>query len=295
MGGLTNVLLPGLWHGVPVIAHRAAKFDPEAAVAMMARMGVRNAFLPPTALKLIRQAGIRRVPGLRSLASAGEALGAEMLDWGRGVFGLTINEFYGQTECNVVVGNCAAVMPVRPGAAGRAIPGHDVAILSPQGEVLPPGETGEIAVRRPDPVMFLEYWNRPDKTAEKFAGDWMRTGDEAAMDADGYVHFSARTDDVITSSGYRIGPSEIEDCLAGHGDVALAAVVGVPDPIRTEAVKAFVVVRAGAGTEGLAEALVARVRTRLSPHVAPREVVFVDSLPMTATGKIQRRVLRERG
>jgi acetyl-CoA synthetase len=295
MGGLTNVLLPGLWHGVPVIAHRAAKFDPEAAVAMMARLGVRNAFLPPTALKLIRQAGVGRVPGLRSIASAGEALGAEMLDWGRGVFGLTINEFYGQTECNVVVGNCAGIMPVRPGAAGRAIPGHEVAILSPEGRELPPGETGEIAVRRPDPVMFLEYWNRPDKTAEKFAGDWMRTGDEAAMDAEGYVHFSARTDDVITSSGYRIGPSEIEDCLTGHGDVALAAVVGVPDPIRTEAVKAFVVVRAGAGTEGLAEALVARVRTRLSPHVAPREVVFVDSLPMTATGKIQRRVLRERG
>ncbi len=293
MGGLTNVLLCGLYLGVPVVAHRMAKFDPERAVGLMADCGVRNAFLPPTALKLMRQAGVRTAPGLRSIASAGEALGAGLLDWGREVFGLTLNEFYGQTECNVVIGNSAAIAPVRPGAAGRAIPGHEVAIVSPEGMPLPPGTPGEIAVRAPDPVMFLRYWNAPAKTAEKFAGPWMRTGDEAVMDEDGYVHFHARTDDVITSSGYRIGPSEIEDCLTGHPDVALAAVVGVPDPIRTEAVKAFVVLRPGAADAGLADALVARVRTRLSPHVAPREIAFVSSLPMTATGKIQRRELRE--
>jgi acetyl-CoA synthetase len=234
------------------------------------------------------------VPGLRSVASAGEALGAELLDWGRGVFGLTVNEFYGQTECNVVLGNAATLMPVRPGSAGRAVPGHDVAILSEAGEPVASGTLGEIAVRAPDPVMFLGYWRAPEKTAEKFAGPWMRTGDEAVMDAEGYVFFRARADDLITSSGYRIGPGEIEECLLGHPDVALAAVVGVPDPIRTEAVRAFVVPRKGAATEGLVEALIARVRARLSPHVAPREVVFVADLPMTATGKIQRRVLRER-
>jgi acetyl-CoA synthetase len=294
MGGLTNVLLPGLRLGVPVVAHRMAKFDPERAVAMMAATGVRNTFLPPTALKLMRQAGVDAVPGLRSVASAGEALGAELLDWGRGVFGLTVNEFYGQTECNVVLGNAATLMPVRPGSAGRAVPGHDVAILSDAGEPVAPGTLGEIAVRAPDPVMFLGYWRAPEKTAEKFAGPWMRTGDEAVMDAEGYVFFRARADDLITSSGYRIGPGEIEECLLGHPDVALAAVVGVPDPIRTEAVRAFVVPRQGAATEGLVEALIARVRARLSPHVAPREVVFVADLPMTATGKIQRRVLRER-
>ncbi|PJN95446.1 AMP-dependent synthetase, partial [Amaricoccus sp. HAR-UPW-R2A-40] len=225
--------------------------------------------------------------------AAGEPLGAELLDWGRGVFGRTINEFYGQTECNAVIGNCAAILRVRPGSAGRVIPGHDVAILDAQGRPCAPGETGEIAVRAPDPVMYLGYWNRPDKTAEKLVGGWLRTGDEARMDERGYVHFSARVDDVITSSGYRIGPSEIEDCLTGHPDVALAAVVGVPDPIRTEAVKAFVVLRAGAERAGLAEALAARVRSLVSPHVAPREVAFVDSLPMTDTGKIQRRVLRD--
>lgn len=293
MGGLTNVLLPGLYLGVPVVAHRMAKFDAHAAVALMARVGVRNAFLPPTALKLMRQAGVAAVPGLRSVACAGEAMGAGLLDWGRGVFGLSINEFYGQTECNVVLANCAAMAPVRPGSVGRAAPGHEVAIIDPAGEALPPGAPGEIAVRRPDPVMFLGYWNNPGKTAEKFAGDWMRTGDEAVMDQDGYVQFQARSDDVITSSGYRIGPGEIEECLNGHPDVALAAVVGLPDPIRTEAVTAFVVPRDGPARKGLAEALIARVRDRLSAHVAPRAVIFVASLPMTATGKIQRRALRD--
>lgn len=293
MGGLTNVLLPGLQAGVPVIAHRMAKFDPERAAALMRDLAVRNVFLPPTALKLMRAAGVASAPGLRTVASAGEPLGAETLDWGRGVFGREINEFYGQTECNVVVANCAALMPVQKGSAGRAVPGHRVAILDAAGRVCAPGEPGEIAVQAPDPVMFLRYWRRPDKTAEKVVDGWLRTGDEAVMTADGYVVFSSRTDDVITSSGYRIGPSEIEDCLAGHPDVAMAAVVGVPDPIRTEAVKAFVVLRKGAVRDGLAEALIARVRARVSPHVAPREMVFVDSLPMTATGKIQRRMLRE--
>lgn len=295
MGGLTNVLLPGLFLGVPVVAHRQRKFDPERAVAMMAATGVRNAFLPPTALKLMRQAGIGPAPGLRSVASAGEALGAGLLDWTREIFGVTINEFYGQTECNAVIGNSARLMAVRPGSTGRAIPGHTVAILSPAGEPLPPGTPGEIAVRAPDPAMFLRYWNAPEKTAEKFAGPWMRTGDEAVMDEDGYVFFQARTDDVITSSGYRIGPGEIEDCLTGHPDVLLAAVVGVPDPIRTEAVRAHVVLRAGASTAGLADVLTTRVRQRLSPHVVPREIVFADHLPMSATGKIRRAALRGDG
>lgn len=293
MGGLTNVLLPSLCNGVPVVAHRSAKFDPAEAVDMMARMEVRNAFFPPTALKLTRQAGISEIPGLRTVASAGEAMGAELLDWGRGVFGLTINEFYGQTECNAVLGNCAAIAEVRPGSAGLAVPGHEVAIVDEAGEVLPPGATGEIAVRAPDPVMFLNYWNNPQKTAEKFSGSWLLTGDEGSMDEDGYVFFQARSDDVITSSGYRIGPGEIEDCLTGHPDVAMAAVIGVPDPIRTEKVTAYVVLRDGAVDAGLASALIARVRARLSPHVAPREVHFVAELPLTPTGKIQRRVLRD--
>ena len=293
MGGLTNVLLPALYWGVPIVAHRMARFDPERAMQIMGEVGVRNAFLPPTALKLMRQAGVSRAPGLRSVGSAGEALGASLLDWGNEVFGLSINEFYGQTECNAVIGNCASILPIRPGSAGRAVPGHRVGIVSPDGRLLPPGEAGEIAILRPDPVMFLGYWRSPERTAEKFAGDWLLSGDEAAMDADGYVTFLSRTDDIITSSGYRIGPSEIEECLAGHPSVAMAAAVGIPDPIRTESVKAFVVLNPGADATTLAKELIERVRRRLSPHVAPREIAFVAALPMTPTGKIRRRALRQ--
>ena len=139
--------------------------------------------------------------------------------------------------------------------------------------------------------MFLEYWQQPEKTAEKFVGEWMLTGDVGHQDEDGYFHFSARSDDVITSSGYRIGPSEIEDCLVGHPSVAMAAVIGVPDELRTEVVKAFVVLK-GPGDEALKRELILRVRERISPHVAPREVEFIEALPMTATGKIMRRKLK---
>ncbi len=292
MGGLTNAMMPSLALGIPVIAHRMAKFDPERALWGMARMGVRIAFMPPTALKLMRQAGVKPQGQLRSVASAGEALGAELLDWGREAFGLTINEAYGQTECNLVLGNCASVFPPKPGSTGKATPGHEVAIIDSAGHPLPPGETGEIAVRRGSPSMFLRYWNMPEKTAEKFAGDWLRTGDEGRMDEEGYFHFSSRADDVITSSGYRIGPSEIEDCIQGHPSVAMAAAIGLPDPIRTEAVTAYVVLKPGADLAGLTDEVIERVRTRISPHVAPRAVEIVESLPMTATGKIMRRELK---
>ncbi len=299
IGGLFDVLMPA-WHfGVPVLAHRARKFDPDQALALMARHGVRNVFMPPTALKLLRQAA--RAPGeiagahprLRSLASGGETLGAELLDWGRRVFDLTINEFYGQTECNLIVGNSATIFPVRPGAMGRPIPGHQVAVIGPDGVPVAPGTPGTIAVRRGDPIMFLSYWNKPEATAAKFVGDWMVTGDVGRADDDGYLWFIGRDDDIITSAGYRIGPSEIEDCLIRHPAVALAAAVGVPDPVRTEIVKAFVVVADGVTpSDALAAEIQSFVKTRLAAHAYPRAVAFVDALPMTATGKIRRRDLR---
>jgi acetyl-CoA synthetase len=261
----------------------------------MREHGVRNVFLPPTALKLMRQVADPGPVALRSVGSGGEALGTELLDWGRAVLGRTIHEFYGQTECNMVVANNAAVMPVKAGSMGRAVPGYDVTVLDSEGRELPPGEAGEIAVRRGGAAMFLRYWNRPDKTAEKFRGEWMLTGDEGVRDAEGYLFFAARTDDVITSSGYRIGPTEIEDCLSGHPAVGMAAVVGLPDPVRTEAVTAFVVPRPGvAGSDDFAAALIAHVRGRLGAHVAPRRVVFAAELPLTATGKIMRREIKRR-
>ena len=296
IGGLLDVLLPSLHHGVPVLACRMAKFDPEEAFRLVADVGVRNAFMPPTALKMMRKVerpAARWNYALRSLASGGETLGESLLAWGRETFGLTINEFYGQTECNLVVGNCAGIMPVKPGAMGRPVPGHEVAVVDPAGQPLAAYDIGQVAIKAPDPVMFLGYWNNPAATETKFAGDWLMTGDTAKMDSEGYLHFVGRDDDVITSAGYRIGPGEIEDCLIKHPAVAMAAAVGVPDPERTERVKAFVVLNEGhSGDATLAAEIQTFVKTRLAAHEYPREVAFVDSLPMTTTGKIMRRELR---
>jgi acetyl-CoA synthetase len=270
----------------------------EMTLALMARYGVRNAFMPPTALKLMRQLGGGRRPGVapRSIGSGGETLGEELLDWGRAAFGVTINEFYGQTECNLVVANTASLFPVRAGSMGRAVAGHRVGIVDDRGSPLPPGENGNIAIARPDPVMFLQYWRNPEATSDKFAGDWLLTGDLGRQDADGYFWFQGRSDDVITSAGYRIGPGEIEDCLMKHPAVALAAAVGVPDALRTEVVKAFLVLKPGhSGTPALAGEIQEFVKTRLAAHEYPRLVEFVDALPLTATGKIIRRELRQRG
>ena len=295
-GGLLNVLLPALHYGVPVVAQKLEKFDPEEAYALMVRMNVRNAFVPPTALRMLRsaprpQAGIR----LRSVGSGGEALGAETYEWGKSALGVTINEFYGQTECNLVLASCAALGVSRAGAIGKAVPGHTVAVIRPDGSQCAPGELGQIAIKRPDPVMFLEYWGKPDATRDKFIGDWMTTGDQGVIDAEGYVQFIGRDDDVITSAGYRIGPTEIEDCLIRHPAVALAAVVGKPDPVRTEIVKAFIVLKSGqAPSDALAADIKDFVKTRLSAHEYPREVAFIEQMPMTTTGKVIRRLLRER-
>ncbi|KAA0680815.1 acyl-CoA synthetase [Azospirillum brasilense] len=299
IGGLLDVLMPAWHHGVTVVSHRFEKFDAEEAFRLIADFQVRNAFLPPTALKMMRAVKdpqTRWTYSMRSVASGGETLGAELLDWGRQTFGLTINEFYGQTECNMIVSSCAMVMPPKPGVMGRPAPGHDVAVIDGRGDRLPPGEIGLIAVHRPDPVMFLQYWNNPEATAAKFIGDWLVTGDQGELDADGYIRFVGRDDDVITSAGYRIGPGEIEDCLIGHPAVRMAAVVGVPDPLRTEIVKAFIVLQDGVRpSDALAAEIQAHVKTRLAAHEYPRAVEFVDSLPMTTTGKIIRRELRGRG
>jgi acetyl-CoA synthetase len=297
IGGLIDVLFPSWHHGIPVLAHRARKFDPEEAFHLIARYGIRNAFMPPTALKLMRQVNdpkSRHNYRMRSIGSGGETLGEELLDWGREVMGLTVNEFYGQTECNLIVGCCADIMEIRPGSMGKAIPGHVVDVIDEQGHPVKEGIIGEIAVKRPDPVMFLEYWQNPEATRKKFIGDWLLTGDLARKDADGYFWFNGRKDDVITSAGYRIGPAEIEDCLMRHPAVAMVAVVGSPDAVRTEIVKAFVVPKAGvAPGPDMAEDIKNFVKTRLAAHEYPREVEFVSELPMTATGKIMRRELKK--
>ena len=298
-GGLLNGLLPSLHFGVPVVARKFEKFDPEEAFRLMQDLAIRNIFVPPTALRMLRAVNNPRGRfdlNLRTVASAGEALGAETLHWGRDALGLTINEAYGQTECNLVIASSASIGVVRPGFIGKPVPGHRVAVIRPDGTECAPGEDGQIAVMRPDPVMFLGYWKNDEGTRAKFIKDWMITGDQAVSDEDGYIRFVGRDDDVITSSGYRIGPTEIEDCLMKHEAVALAAVIGKPDPLRTEIVKAFLVLKPGyAASDDLAAAISAFVRQRLSAHEYPREIAFVESLPLTTTGKIIRRELRARG
>lgn len=296
-GGLLNALLPSLFFGVPVVSSPAQKFDPLMAFRIMEEMDVRNAFVPPTALRLLKsveQPRERYRLNLRTIGSAGEALGRETYEWAKTALGIEVSEFYGQTECNIVISSAAGLGVLKPGSMGKAAPGHEVAIIDGEGRVLPPGTVGQVAIRRPDPVMFLGYWKNDAATAAKFIGDWMTTGDQGVMDADGYFTFFGRDDDVITSSGYRIGPGEIEDCLVGHPDVQMAAAVGKPDPIRTEIVKAYVVLKPGvAAGDETAAAIRDWVKTRLSMHEYPREIVFVDSLPLTTSGKVIRRLLRE--
>ncbi|WP_171231300.1 AMP-binding protein [Ruegeria sp. HKCCA4812] len=288
IGGLFDVLMPGLALGIPVVAARLEKFTPEACAEIIARGGVRNVFFPPTALRMLKAAD-QAIPGLRSVASGGEPLGAEMLAWGQGAFGLTINEFYGQTECNMVVSSCAEDFPVQPGCIGKPVPGHEVAVIDDDG--IPTSEEGDVAIRRGSASMLLEYWNNPQATAEKFRGDWLITGDRGVWEGD-YLRFVGRDDDVITSAGYRIGPAEIEDCLLTHPAVATVGVVGKPDKLRTEIVKAYVVLKPGAEATG-AE-LQDWVKDRLAHYSYPREVAFLEELPMTVTGKVIRKELKAR-
>ncbi|MER1966027.1 acyl-CoA synthetase [Castellaniella sp. GW247-6E4] len=296
IGGLLDVLMPSLHHGIPVLSCRLPKFDADTALALMARHGVTHVFLPPTALKLLRAAGdpARHGPyALVSIASGGETLGKELVEWGRDKLGLTINEFYGQTECNMIVSSCAALFEPRIGAIGKPVPGHEVQIVDDAGETLPDSVEGHIAVRRPDPVMFLEYWWNPRATADSFAGHFLLTGDRGMRDADGYIWFMGRGDDVITTAGYRVGPGPIEDCLLGHPAVRMAAVIGVPDTERTEIIKACIVLNDGyGGSPELVAELQEHVRHKAAAHEYPRLVEFMDSLPMTTTGKVIRKELR---
>jgi len=296
IAGLYDALFPAWYYATPVLAHRFAKFDPERAFALLAKHKVGVSFIPPTALKMMRQVHKpqeRWDYNLRALFTGGEAMGEELLAWGRESFGTTISEGYGQTEMNLMLLNSPDWFEVRPGSCGRACPGRKVAIVDGDGKVLPAGEEGQIAGWRDDPIVMLEYWRNPEATAKKFAGDWLLTGDLGRMDEDGYVFFKSRDDDVITSGGYRIGPGEIEECLMKHPAVAMVGVVGVPDKLRTEIVKAFVQLRPEiAATEALKADLAGFVKTRLAAHEYPREVEFVAELPLTTTGKIMRRELR---
>jgi len=298
-GGLFDALLPS-WHfGMPVVGYRG-RFDAEKAFYLLEKYEVTSTFLFPTALKLMMKAfpepRKRFSLNLRSLMSAGESVGVTLIEWAREQLGVTINEMFGQTEINYVVGNCQAAWPVKPGSIGRPYPGHRVAVIDEKGNEVPKGELGEIAIKREqDPVFFLEYWKNEKATRDKFVGDWAVTGDQGRMDEDGYLWYQGRSDDVIKSAGYRIGPAEIENCLVKHPAVANAAVIGKPDADRGAIVKAFIVLQPGtAPSQALLEDIQKHVRGRLAPYEYPREIEFIDALPMTTTGKVQRKELRKR-
>ncbi len=298
IGGSYDTLFPTLHHGYPVLAFRARKFDPDEAFSLMAKYGVRNMMAVPTVLRLMMHAvenprekyDLR----LRSITAGGETLGAELYQWSRRALGVELNEQYGQTECDYVIGFCSEVMEVVPGAIGKAVPGHQVDILTANGDVAKAGELGEIAVRCPDPVMFLEYWGDPQATRKKFSGEWMRTGDYGVRDENGHFWFTGRQDELIESGGYRIGPGEVEDCLMKHAAVKLVGVIGVPDDIRGEIVKAYIVLKKGFEPDTvLQESIQQYVKSQLEAHAYPREVEFIRQMPMTKTGKILKNELRK--
>ena len=296
-GGLLDGLIPAWFYGCPVLGYDGGRFDPEKACDLMARYRVRNAFIPPTALKMLRQIGDIRDRGvqLRSVMSAGESLGAQIYEWAEEALGVQINEMWGQTEFNYIVGNCSKIMPVKPGSMGKPYPGHRVEPVDEAGNVLADGQTGELCALRDDPVMFLGYWKRDQATQDKFIGPWWSTGDVGYRDSDGYLWFVGRKDDVISSAGHRIGPGEIEDCMLKHPAVVQAAAVGTPDELRGEIVKAFIVLASGeAPSDALRQSIQDMVRGDLAAYEYPREIEFVSELPMTTTGKVRRIELRER-
>ena len=312
-GGLMDALLPSLYFGRPIVAFNG-RFSPEAAFEILESHGVTHTFLFPTALKAMMKA-VPEVKGryrlkLQAMMSAGEAVGDAVFGYCQQQLGVTVNEMFGQTEINYVVGNCARLWPAKPGSMGKGYPGHQVAVIDETGHLCPAGTPGEVAVKRfdvhghPDPVFFLGYWNNDKATTAKYTGDWCRTGDMAVADEDGYLWYQGRTDDMFKAAGYRIGPGEIENCLVKHAAVANAAVVPKPDPDRGALVKAYVVMSPdwlaqrpdGAARQAFDDEvrsqLQAHVRGLLAPYEYPKEIEFIDQLPMTTTGKVQRRVLR---
>ena len=312
-GGLMDALLPSLYFGRPIVAFNG-RFSPEAAFEILQSHGVTHTFLFPTALKAMMKAvpdvKARYKLKLQAMMSAGEAVGDAVFAYVQQQMGVTVNEMFGQTEINYVVGNCTRLWPAKPGSMGKGYPGHQVAVIDEAGQLCPPGTPGEVAVNRfdvhghPDPVFFLGYWNNAKATQAKYTGHWCRTGDMAVADEDGYLWYQGRTDDMFKAAGYRIGPGEIENCLVKHPAVQNAAVVPKPDADRGAVVKAYVVLSpdwlarrpTGSGQasfdDEVRRELQAHVKGLLAPYEYPKEIEFIDQLPMTTTGKVQRRVLR---
>ena len=305
IGGLGDVLFPAWHYGQPVVSYPMGKFDPERAYELMGRYDVTHAFIPPTAIRMamgVENPRERYDLSLEAVSAGGEALTPEIAGWADDL-DVAIDEFYGQTEANLLVSNCGEWFSMRTGSMGKPVPGHEVALIDESGEEVPTGEVGQVAVRHDadDPVVFVEYWCEPETTAVARVGEWHHTGDLASRDEDGYVWFKARADDVIVTSGYRVGPGEVEGAILEHPAVEQAGVIGVPDETRGEIIKAFVQpvsdtdeIEGSDAADELRAEIEDLVRKQLAKHEYPREIEFVEALPQTTTGKIRRTELRER-
>ena len=298
IAGIVNVQMTGWYFGHTVVAGQG-KVTPEWILGFLERHGVTHTFLTPTALKRLASLDDPRLRwpalGLRAIGTGGEPCPGAVLEWANSKLGVPVNEFYGLTEVNHLIGNCQRLYPVRPGSMGKAYPGHLLQIIDEAGQPVACGVSGQIAVHRSDPTLFLGYWHQPERTSAMYLGDWVLTGDYARMDDGGYYWYEGRRDDLIKSAGYRIGPAEVEDALVSHPSVEEAAVVGVPDPDRGQLVKAFVrLVPGQEASDELAESLRQHVKTNLAVYKYPRLIEFVQEFPLTSTGKISRKDLRSR-
>jgi len=291
IAGLIDDLYPALQFGHTVVTSQQ-RFDPRAALDFIATHGITHSLLMPTALNRMAQIADPPRNALRVIFTGGEPLPASTIAWITDTLGAVVNEGYGMSEVNHMIGNCEKLRPIRPGSMGWEFPGHVAVLVDEHGIPVPDGEVGEIVTTEAAPTLFLGYWNQPERTAATRLGQWVRTNDLAVRDADGYYWFRGRADDLIKSSGFRIGPTEIEDALMAHPAVAEAAVVGVPDAIRGQVVKAFIR-PVGEGSDALAEALRQHVATRLGAYKAPRLIEFIAAFPLTSTGKLSRRALRD--
>jgi len=292
IGGLGDILLPFWHHGLPVLAWRPTEFDPEQALRTIPELQLRNIFVTPTALRLMQQVSpgsIASIPRLRSVGCGGEPLTDDLVEWSKSTFGTEINDSYGLTECNQVIVNSMAMPPQKRGSIGRAVPGHEIAIIDEDGVELPPGESGIIGIRRPDPVMFLRYWSDPKMTEQSFLGDWFLTGDLGRREESGFIFYEGRSDDLIVSSGYRVDPVEIETCMRSHPSISMVSVFGDPDEIRTQKIRAVVVLENGVSpSSSLTDTIQTYVKERLGTHVFPKVIKFADALPVTYSGKVRR-------
>ncbi len=301
IGALGDLLYPSWHYGRPVVGYPMGKFDAGEAFEIAEEFGVTDAFIPPTAIRMMMEVSDPTDAydlDLDSISTGGEPLTPEILAWAEEeLAGVTVNELYGQTEANLLVANCHDWFEAKPGSMGKPVPGHDIAIVDPEtGTELPRGEVGQIAVRNPtEPAIFEEYWNEPERTESVRVGDWHLTGDLAVQDEDDYIWFKSRDDDLIITSGYRVGPGEIEKAILEHPSVEQVGVVGVPDGTRGEIIAAFVQPTSGVdGDESLREEIRTLVRDDLAKYEYPRRIEFVAELPQTTTGKIQRTDLRDR-